>query len=291
VNSTRPHRVCLACGQQQRGLFRKGEYWYCRCRGCGLTSLDPIPDSATIDRHYEHKFESGNYQLLSDFAPQYRRIYEGYADALGKLIDFSSHPAVLDIGCFTGDFLCILAERGVDVYGLELQEKAAALAEARLPGRVFQARVESSEFPQRMYDAITLLAVIEHVTDPKGLVEHCAARLKPGGVMMLQTPNTGSLLCRLSGRFWPPYAPVEHLHLFSARSLERIVRDAGLTAVEVRNHWKTLPVAYVYQMLENFGPEVHRLARPFYGILPNAARKSSLPFYVGEMLMTARKPL
>jgi len=52
---------------------------------------------------------------------------------------------------------------GADVYGLELQDEAARIANQRFPGRVFNARVESSDFPPGPYDAITLLAVIEHV--------------------------------------------------------------------------------------------------------------------------------
>lgn len=288
-SSKAPVLTCMVCGGEQRGRFKKGPYWYCRCQSCGLTSHHPIPDAATIEAHYASKFESGNYQLLSDFAPQYRKIYAGYAESLGQLLDLSRHPKVLDIGCFTGDFLSILKDRGADVYGLELQSKAAAIAEKRLPGRVFQARVESADFPQHDFDAVTLLAVIEHVTDPLGLIESCSARLKPNGVFVLQTPNTGSLLCRLSGRFWPPYSPVEHLHLFSEKSMRQIMRDKGFSDIRIRNHWKTLPVDYVYGMLKHFGPEIQRVITPLYRRLPRSAGNLSLPFYVGEMLLTARK--
>ena len=102
---------------------------------------------------------------------------------------------------------------------------------------------------------------------------------------MLQTPNTGSLLCRALGKYWPPYAPVEHLNLFSARSLKMLLASLGLRQIEVHNHWKTLPVEYVYQMLQNYGPDLRRILTPFYKIAsPAFIRNSALPFYVGEML-------
>jgi SAM-dependent methyltransferase len=267
-----------------------GQSWYCRCANCRLTSNLPVPDAAVIEAHYKRKFEKGNYQLLSEFATQYRTIYQGYAARLRKLVDFSSRPKILDVGCFTGDFLSIVNDAGADAYGLELQEEAALIANRRFPGRVFQARVEGTEFPQGPYDAITLLAVIEHVTDPRALVEPCIRLLKPGGVLMVQTPDTGSILCRTLGRYWPPYAPVEHLNLFSVRSLQILLSSFDLQQVDVRSHWKTLPVEYVYQMMQNYGPELRRILTPLYKVLPKVVRNSALPFYVGEMLVTARKP-
>ena len=109
--------------------------------------------------------------------------------------------------------------------------------------------------------------------------------------MMIQTPNVDSALCRIAGRFWPPYAPIEHLHLFSSRSLRLLLRDVGLQDIQVKTHWKTLPIEYVYQMMQNFGPELRRLITPIYNIIPSALRQACFPFYVGEMLVTARKPM
>jgi 2-polyprenyl-3-methyl-5-hydroxy-6-metoxy-1,4-benzoquinol methylase len=256
---------------------------------CRLTSHLPFPDDATIVAYYRRKLESGNYHLLSEFASQYLRIYRDYAARLRRVISFHPSPRILDVGCFTGDFLSILKDEGADVYGLELQEEAVKVANRRHPGRVFQARVEGTEFPQGPYDAITLMAVIEHVSEPRKLVQSCVRLLKPGGVMMLETPNTGSTLCRMLGRYWPPYAPIEHLNLFSARSLRMLLTDSGLRDIRVESHWKNLPIEYVYQMMQNYGPELRRILTPLYKASPAFIRNAALPFYVGEMIVTARK--
>lgn len=278
------------CGRPSAAAFRKGGWSYRRCAGCGLVFQHPLPDAGTIRAHYQQKYVSGNYQLLAQFAAQYRRIYEDYADRLAELVDLRAGPRVLDVGCFTGDFLQVLRQRGADVYGVELQAEAVAVANRQLPGRVFAATLESRDFPQLAYDVITLLAVIEHVPDPAAMVDRCCQLLAPGGVLMIETPNSGALLARALGKRWPPYAPVEHLHLFSAQALQSLLAQRGFTSIETRAHVKRLPVEYVYQMTRSFGAEWRWLLTPLYRLLPGPWRRAALPFYVGEMILTARQP-
>jgi len=287
--SMRPTTPCIVCGGEQRGTFRKDGWWYCRCERCGLVSQFPLPDAETILEHYRRGFAAGNYRLLLDFAERYRPVYESYAARLAALVALERGARVLDVGCFTGEFLCLLRDHGADVYGLELQPEAAAIAAGRLPGRVFQARVEGADFPQAEYDAITLLAVVEHVVDPVALLRRCCELLRPGGVLMVQTPDSGSTLARVTGKHWPPYAPVEHLHLFSGRSLRLLLAQLGLVDLSLHRHVKRLPLAYVFEMMRSYGPQWRRLVAPFYRLLPSPVRALRLPFYGGEMLATARR--
>lgn len=258
-------------------------------------STYPLPDSATIEAHYAKKFQEGNYELLREYSGQYLGVYSKFVTVLERKLQ-SSHAtlrglSVLDIGCFTGDFLGLLTERGVvDVYGLELQPEAVEIATQKLPGRIFKADVFSEDFPAVTCDVVTLLGVIEHVIDPIGLLRRACELLKPGGTLMLQTPNSTSSLAHVLGRFWPPYTPVEHIHLFSKRALSQALNGLGLVDVTFKAHWKKLPIAYVYHMLQHFGPELHQLFRPLFRLLPSNIMNLSLPFYVGEVIVTARKP-
>jgi SAM-dependent methyltransferase len=280
--------VCCVCGALQRPLFAIEGFWYCRCPRCGLTSSDPVPDSQTIEAHYAAKFQSGNYKLSRDYAPQLMTRYKQFVDFAGRLVDFKSAPRVLDVGCFTGDMLCLMQQAGADVYGLELQREAVEIAAEKLPGRIFAADVHSNDFTQLDFDLVTMTGVIEHVTEPVKLLRRCADLLKPGGAIMLETPDSGSLLCRLMGRRWPPYSAVEHIHLFSSRSLRKALEEVGFSNVTTWPHWKPLPISYVYENLENFGPEVRRLIGPAYRLLPGVVTSRTLPFYVGEIMATAR---
>ena len=285
--------VCVVCGTNQRFIFEYQAYYYYRCPSCGLVSTYPLPDSAAIEAHYARKFKEGNYQLFREYSEQYIRVYSGFVQTLDcKLQSYALKfrgLKVLDIGCFTGDFLELLQSRGADVYGLELQGQAVEIANRNLPGRIFKADVFSNDFPQMEFDIITLLAVIEHVIDPVKLLRRSAELLKEGGILMLQTPNSASFLARAMGKLWPPYAPIEHIHLFTRKSLELALRELGFEDITYNPHWKRLPIAYVYNMMQNFGPEFYRLFRPLYLLLPRSTTNISLPFYIGEMSVTARK--
>jgi hypothetical protein len=129
------------------------------------------------------------------------------------------------------------------------------------------------------------MAVIEHVVDPLTMLRQCCDLLNPGGRLFLETPDSGSLLSRTLGRFWPPLAPVEHIHLFSSNALRIALTQSGFCDIDIRPHIKLLPVTYVYEMLTHFGPEWKTLFLPFR----RAFGSLKLPFYVGEILVSARK--
>ena len=65
--------------------------------------------------------------------------------------------------------------------------------------------------------------------------------------------------------------------------------DTGFEDIHITNHVKRLPVAYVYATMANFGAEFRKIVAPFYKLVPQAARNVELPFYIGEMIVTARK--
>lgn len=287
-------KTCIVCHASQKLMFQYRGYYYYRCPSCSLVSTYPLPNSATIINHYRGKFKEGNYQLLNKYSKEYRRIYMGFIKILENGLKSQAFTTfkglkVLDMGCFTGEFLKLLQEKGADVYGIELQEEAVKIATKKLPGRVFKVDVSHEALPDMKYDVITLLGVIEHVTDPIKLLKKSTDLLKKEGILMIQTPNSNSYFAKIMGKLWPPYSPVEHIHLFSKESLRFTLVKLGFTNITSRTHWKRLPVAYVYHMLQNFGPEFYKIARPFYSFLPSPITKISLPFYIGEMIVIARK--
>lgn len=151
----------------------------------------------------------------------------------GWLPDDRSAP-VLDIGCGAGYFLNLLGELGyTDVTGVDLSGEQVALARAKCPrATVLQAdaREVLGANPGR-FAMITGFDFVEHFGKDElfPLLESVRAALRPGGRLILQTPNAASpwgLMVR--------YGDLTHEVAFDPRSLGHALRVAGFTGVEAR---------------------------------------------------------
>jgi 2-polyprenyl-3-methyl-5-hydroxy-6-metoxy-1,4-benzoquinol methylase len=207
-------KQCFICKKPLKYYFKKGKYRYYRCQSCFLVATFPVPTPKEIIEHYKNNYSFGNYMLLKKYSKNYLKNYEGMADELKKSLGKKSlkNIKILDIGCFTGDFMEILRKKGANVYGVEIQEEAAKIARKRFKNKIINKDItDLSSFSKNSFDCITMLGLVEHVKDPKKLIEIAEKILKPEGTLMIQTPNNTSLPSKITNKYWPPYTPVEHI--------------------------------------------------------------------------------
>lgn len=192
---------------------------------------------------------------------------------------------VLDVGCFTGLSLEVIQENGAIAYGIELQAEAARLAEAKSPGRVRSADICAPlPFPEK-FAAVTMTDVVEHLRDPLAALESLGQSMENGGLLLVTTPNTGSVVAHVLGRYWPSRCPIHHLYLFNPSNLGLLLEQAGFEIVRSAPLWKTYSLEYVVWLLPSLSPALGRVAR----FIPKFMQKLVLPFNGGEMLIVARK--
>ena len=141
-----------------------------------------------------------------------------------------------DVGCGAGLLAEPLARLGAEVTGLDAapENVAAAREHALGQGLAIDYKVGSVEaLEPGGYDLVTSLEVLEHVSDPRGFVDGLAAVLKPGGLLIVSTPNRTALSRLLlilvgegTGRIprgthdWQKFLPPEELIA--------LLKDAGL---------------------------------------------------------------
>jgi 2-polyprenyl-3-methyl-5-hydroxy-6-metoxy-1,4-benzoquinol methylase len=165
---------------------------------------------------------------LLRFSPIHRRE----TDADVRFLPAVPHGRLLDVGCGSGDWLLAMSQRGWRVEGLDFDSNAVAVARSR-GLKVATGALEAQQYNNSTFDAVTLSHVIEHVPDPVACLRECARVLKPGGRLVLLTPNADSLGHRIFGDSWRGLEPPRHLHVFSLHSMQRALQLAGFKAISV----------------------------------------------------------
>ena len=155
---------------------------------------------------------------------------------------------VLDVGCSAGGLARVLAGRGAVVDGIEFDPEAAAEARA-VCRRVLVGDLDPMplELPADEYDVVLLGDIVEHLRDPAAVLRRLRAHVRPGGRIVVSTPNIANWsmrLLHLAGRW--DYADRgimdrTHVRFFTQRTLRQLVEEGGFR-VELVDVTCPLPV-------------------------------------------------
>lgn len=118
----------------------------------------------------------------------------GTTEKVLSLLDARPGLRILDLGCYKGDVSRELLRLGNQVSSCDLiaYEGTESLPDFRQVDANFPL-----PFGDQMFDAIISTDVIEHLENPTNLLRECSRILKPGGRLVLSTPNVGSVISRL----------------------------------------------------------------------------------------------
>jgi SAM-dependent methyltransferase len=185
-------------------------------------------------------------------------------------------------------------ELGMEPYGVELSDFGAEQIARRFGAdRVFCGPFERAAFnaiDRDFFEVVTMIDFIEHVRDPMGILAKAFDLLKPGGHLVILTPNAGSLSRRMMGERWLHFK-VEHLCYFSPRSLPMALHRAGFGDVRIGRAWKMMNLHYLAHQL---GAYPHPLLTPIFKSLrwlsPALLRRAKFPISFGEILAYGVKP-
>ena len=174
---------------------------------------------------------------------------------------------VLDIGCGGGLFLSLLGQEGAEVRGIELSDSRAQYATTRHGLTVYKHPIESDFWQgsfRDYFDAVTLWDVIEHVNYPSQTLQCAVNVLKPGGLLLIDTPSrdsfyhqVGELTYRLSGGRFPTFLNAMysshrfgHKQIFSTREMKELFASCGLEIVRLEKfHELSFPYDFYLRKL------------------------------------------
>lgn len=254
-------------------MFGTGGEWQlrkCNSNECECLWLDPQPVEADIGQAYLNYYtHSDDYVPSESFVRRLARTsrdnylhkkygYPVHASSsrlskkvLSRLLhfyplvktasDFSvmhlpyqPNGSVLEVGCGSGYLLNNLKMAGwKNVKGIDFD--SSAIEYARSKGLDVECGdLESVELANSSFDAIVISHVIEHLYNPFDVLEHIFELLKPGGIIVIVTPNSRAIGRILFRQNWRGLEPPRHIQIFSPAGLKALCVRSGFTGVEVR---------------------------------------------------------
>jgi SAM-dependent methyltransferase len=164
----------------------------------GLTT--PAPDTSGLDYDF--------LRYIGTEPASQRRIQSFY------LPHFAPCRRVVDLGCGDGDFVALLLEQGIDALGVDADDKVSAAAQAKGLPLIHQNVFDYlAAAPDQSVDGIFCAHLVEHLAYPQvmELVRHSCRILRPGGRIVLATPDARTLFSHLE-MFYLHFGHVSFYH-------------------------------------------------------------------------------
>ena len=224
--------ACDLCGSERSSVaFKKHGFTAVQCAECGLVFVNPRPDAQFLksEVYNEGYFDAEKGYGIEDLHGRAKVESFRRAAALFDLIEKQTRRgAALDVGCAAGFFLEEAARRGWEPHGIEISDYAAAQAREKSGFDILTGDFVQLDIPENRFDLILMLDVIEHLTSPVKGLQKAYRSLKPGGLLVVETPNYESAPSKVLGVEWGLIAPEHHLFYFTPETLKRALGRSGL---------------------------------------------------------------
>jgi 2-polyprenyl-6-hydroxyphenyl methylase/3-demethylubiquinone-9 3-methyltransferase len=179
-----------------------------------------------------HKLNPVRLGYLRDMVDQHWQADErGLRPLAGK--------TALDVGCGAGLLAEPLARLGAKVTGIDAAPEVIAVARDHAAGQGLEVdyRHAAVEDVAGRFDLVTSMEVIEHVADPRSFLARLAARLAPGGLMILSTPNRTArsrlLMITIAESIGQiPKGTHDHGKFITPDEMQAMMAAAGLTVID-----------------------------------------------------------
>jgi len=236
-------RTCPMCQSMNRASLRRPDGLpVAYCGRCALWYVCEIPSDDEIARFYQDYWGGhrpaelsarSGAQMIQQLRVEgqlpsvggYERILPKLSVVLGGL----QGKRILEVGCGFGTLLMAAKLQGAKVIGNDISRDAVQFLREHLKIQAFDAPFAECVGKIGPVDAVMMIDLVEHPTDPVALIETAWAALRPNGVLLLWTPNGGAAgVVKSQAREWLGFrVDLEHLQYFSAATLVTIASRHG----------------------------------------------------------------
>jgi len=191
-----PWRSCPECGALQKALSLEA-----------YQALQPT-------------YDPGSYADWIEDEAMLRRVLDVDTKEalLERTVGAGAGKAFLEVGCGMGGYLLAARDLGYRTFGVEPSTRHSAAAR-----RVTDLHIVDGYYRPGMLgvpiDVVLLSHVLEHIYEPRVFLESLAQDLAPGGLLVVITPNVGSLAAKCLGRYWSMLKPIDHVSMLTKQAL------------------------------------------------------------------------
>lgn len=235
---------CLLCERNTR--FRLVEeskgYLIYACPLCGGQFVSPMkaPDYNLL---YKEEIGGFSYKKHTSLSPErYLALFSSASYlvrikiVLSLLKKYNIQGKLLDIGSSQGVFCRLVSDTaGLEVFAIDPSDEAIKFAREKFHIKnAFTCSIRAIPRFLSDFDVITALEVIEHIEEPNFLLNKAFELLKPGGYLILSTPNNenvGVMMGRREAGDYPPH----HLSRYCRKTLRYMLNHSGFDCVDILN--------------------------------------------------------
>jgi SAM-dependent methyltransferase len=251
--------------------------WVVKCAGCGFCFTNPRPSEEILSGYYGLVKDGSSAADEGSFS---RRAL--FAQGLALIRRLAPGRRILDVGCWTGEFLDVARAEGFPGRGVEINPVLAEYARSHHGLDVVVGRFGDTPLEPGSAAAVTMWDVLEHLRDPRGAVRRAFDVLVPAGILIVVSPNvrfqlTKSRMLRCLGRP-ATISGIAHLNHFSERTLADLIAREGFTVVH-----RGVAAAHLR------GGQLENVLRRSYVTMARLARTATGVNVNNSLLLVARK--
>ena len=197
-----------------------------KCNNCGILKTFP-------------KKRGGNFNPIVTKSKEYEKRKKEFEEMFRPIVErilnkVKPNAKILDVGCSSGILLSLLKQKGFEVYGLEPNKQAYAIAKKKLGKGIFNRKLSDYVRNQKVFfDCIIYNHVLEHIEKVNEEFSMIKKILRKNGILIVGVPNTDNIIFKIRGKYWESLLPNEHVWHFSAKYLSGYLARQGFEVLNV----------------------------------------------------------
>lgn len=223
---------CIFCEKSNtRVAITENEYTGLKCDDCELVYISPRPEADEVINVYTHEHAT----LYADAQLHFEEINSKQAaSVLSEIRKHKREGSVLELGPGAGFFLQEARNLGYDVWAIELNPVEAQWID-KLDIPCETEPLNENSFDGQQFDIVYHRDVLSHLSDPVGVFQEINRALKPGGLLVFETGNTGELSEKYY-KYFTQFLYPDHLFFFGEKSIRLLLDRTGFKVIEFRRY-------------------------------------------------------